>query len=219
MKKLLLVFVLVLSLVSFEVAIAGDQTILAPGTYKDWERLIDYLEIIESFQLSGSGDLIIMPLDTKNTPLPDKEDNTYQPTLKTLEQVNNIWVSRIKEKFENKMNVFLAENEQEIPKEPTKPNAMILRGRVSEMTPGSRALRYFVGFGAGKSRVEIEGELVEQATSKILLKFKHARVSAMGLFGGDYEKFMVDDANNTCKDIAAMLETFLQSTNGKDPSK
>lgn len=98
------------------------------------------------------------------------------------------------------MNVFLAENEQEIPKEPTKPNAMILRRRVSEMTPGSRALRYFVGFGAGKSRVEIKGELVEQTTSKILLKFKHARVSAMGLFGGDYKK-------------------FIQSADGKDLSK
>ena len=50
--------------------------------------------------------------------------------------------------------------------------------------PGSRAARYWAGFGAGSAWVKINGEIVDAKTGNALLRFAQQRVGAMGLFGG-----------------------------------
>ena len=189
-------------------AYAGEPPVTASGNYKDWERLIDVLEIVQPFKLADYGELVILPLDTSATPLPKESDNTYEPTVKSLGRTSSILISEIKEKVGSKISVLTAENDQEISKVISKQNVLVLKGKVSEMNPGSRALRYFVGFGAGKTRVEFEGELLEFPGNKPLLKFKHARVSAMGAFGGDYDKFLDDDSRDVSKDLGQMLINF-----------
>ena len=46
--------------------------------------LIDKLEIVEPFQLASFTQAVVLPLDTKNTPLPDHDDNTLAPTRTVL---------------------------------------------------------------------------------------------------------------------------------------
>ena len=85
---------------------------------------------------------------------------------------------------------------------------LIIKGRVAEMNPGSRSKRVWIGFGAGKSRVEIQGTVIEAKTQKELLRFKHARVSGIGMFGGDYADFLTDDTGDVGEDIGKMLQKF-----------
>ncbi len=73
------------------------------------------------------------------------------------------------------------------------------------MNPGSRALRYFVGFGAGKMVVGIQGEVIDALSSQVYLRFKHARASAYGGIGGDYESLLSDDTREVGEDIGKML--------------
>ena len=184
----------------------GDGSSMSPGKYKDWERFIDELEIIQPFKLSAYSQVIIFPLETSSTPLPEKDDNTFEPTTKTLSKISQIFIEGITKGVQAKIPVVLGEKEP--PSEMAESGILVVRGRVTEMNPGSRAARFWVGFGAGRSRVEIQGIVLDAKTQKELLRFKHARVSALGVFGGDYENFLTGDARNVGEDIGKLLLKF-----------
>jgi len=88
--------------------------------------------------------------------------------------------------------------------EPAVEGALVLEGRFTEIDPGSRAKRYWGGFGAGKSGVGVEGTL-KDATGRILATFSHRRHSGIGIGGGDYVKFLSDDTRDVGHDIAVFL--------------
>jgi uncharacterized protein DUF4410 len=54
-----------------------------------------------------------------------------------------------------------------------------------EFDPGSRATRYFVGFGAGKGRIGYHVKLRDAATSEVVGQLDAYGTLAMGVFGGD----------------------------------
>ncbi|MFZ5802035.1 MAG: DUF4410 domain-containing protein [Candidatus Omnitrophota bacterium] len=65
---------------------------------------------------------------------------------------------------------------------------------ITKLDPGSRAERWFIGSGAGKSVVQIEGKLVD-GNGNILLAFADRRAgAAMGdITGGDSRAMMLQD--------------------------
>lgn len=69
---------------------------------------------------------------------------------------------------------------QEGSNEPT----MILSGVITRYDPGSRAKRYFVGFGAGRTRIYCLFRLVDKATDEVLLERMENGSISGGLFGG-----------------------------------
>ena len=69
------------------------------------------------------------------------------------------------------------------------------------LDPGSRAKRYFAGFGAGKSSVKVTGT-VKDATGKMLATFTQRRVGAMGMGGGDSLGKLMSDSRKIGEDIA-----------------
>lgn len=54
---------------------------------------------------------------------------------------------------------------------------LLLSARFSKLVPGSRAKRFWVGFGAGKAVLELTGDLKERTTGRIVARFVHARAS------------------------------------------
>jgi Domain of unknown function (DUF4410) len=85
-----------------------------------------------------------------------------------------------------------------------------VRVRIVRMNPGSRSARFFGGFGAGKSSVEIEGNIVDGSSNTVLLSFTTQRSSGgMTKFGGgSYEKLLSGDLSDLGSDIGAMLAVF-----------
>jgi hypothetical protein len=75
-------------------------------------------------------------------------------------------------------------------------NSIVVEGEFTVLNPGSRAKRYWAGFGAGKSRICIEGRALG-GEDAVLLEFDHCRFGAMGIFGGDAAKQMTTDAMRT----------------------
>lgn len=91
------------------------------------------------------------------------------------------------------------------------PGAIVVEGEFVSINPGSRAKRYFVGFGAGKSGVGVSGR-VKGADGELLAEFRHLKHSGIGIGGGDYVKFLSDDTEDVARDLARFLAGWARGT-------
>ncbi len=187
---------------------------------------IDELEIIQSFKLSDYSKIIVVPVDTSTVLLPKKNDNTYEPTKKVLSRMDKIFIKGLKKGIEDKLTIALLEKENEDNPENLQDGVLMIKVKVTEMNPRSYALRSLFGFGAGKTRVELKGEVLDAKTKTPLLKFKDARVSTgagdiwkknvvedtpgstRGDIGYEYEIILSNDAKDVAEDVGKMLLHF-----------
>jgi hypothetical protein len=86
-------------------------------------------------------------------------------------------------------------------------DALVVEGKFTELDPGSRAKRYFVGFGSGKSAVSVEGN-VKSADGALVASFKQRRVGVMGMAGGDSIGKMNSDAKSIGEDVAKFVSAW-----------
>lgn len=80
-----------------------------------------------------------------------------------------------------------------------------LEGGLTRLNTGSRALRYFVGFGAGASKAQVETRLVDVASGRVLLATADRREAAFGVFGGDGEDQLREALSDAARDFAKFL--------------
>ncbi|HYG62539.1 MAG TPA: DUF4410 domain-containing protein [Thermoanaerobaculia bacterium] len=201
-------FALALLIASLPAAAAKEKKALtAPGTYIDWQDEIDDLEIIESFKLADYSRVVVEPFDTSNTPLPEEADNAYQPVRKVLADATSPFVTSLREELKGKVEV--AEGEKgSAASIGAEEKTLVVRGRVTTMDPGSRAARYWAGFGAGAARTGIAAEVVDGATGKVLLRFQQERRSGVGAAGGSYENLLERNLRKIGEDAALILGAF-----------
>ena len=83
-------------------------------------------------------------------------------------------------------------------------HAVVLKGRFTKITSGSRALRWFVGFGAGSSTLSVDGELIDAAHKTRLARFIQSRHSPFS--GAGYHTIFKADGVNMAKDIARFIK-------------
>ena len=82
--------------------------------------------------------------------------------------------------------------------------AIVIEGKFVTLDPGSRAKRYFAGFGAGKSSVKVAGS-VKDASGRTLATFEQRRIGAMGMGGGDSLGKLMSDSRSIGEDIGKFL--------------
>jgi hypothetical protein len=90
-------------------------------------------------------------------------------------------------------------------------DAIVVEGKFKEIDPGSAAKRYFVGYGAGKSGVKVEGT-IKKGDGTVLATFNQRRV---GVMSGGYKDSMgklMSDTVSIGEDIAKLLSAW---ANGK----
>ena len=176
-----------------------SKSLTAPGTYEDWADEIDQLEVVESFSLADYSKVLVAPFDTDDVELPEKSDNTYEPVKDVLKNPEDSLVDGIREELDGKKV-----------DEGSKGGAgtLIVRGKITTMDPGSRAARYWAGFGAGAARTAVEAEIVDGGTGKVLVKFTQERRSGVGAAGGGYEALLNRNLEAIGEDIALILKQF-----------
>ena len=91
---------------------------------------------------------------------------------------------------------------------PVEGNGIIVRGRITTIDGGSRATRFWVGFGAGGASVAAEGEVV-RADGTQVAPFKAVRSSSgmADMFGGDSPVLVDKCVRAVAEDIAEMVAT------------
>ena len=84
--------------------------------------------------------------------------------------------------------------------------ALRLEGDVTKLTEGSQAVRYFVGFGAGAAKAQIETRLVDVQSRRIELVTADRRAAGMGLFGGDGRQFVTESMDQMAEGYVKLLK-------------
>lgn len=171
-----------------------------PGSYKEWGPNIDEIQIIKKFHTADYKNIVVEPFKTSEVKMPEKEDNSYKPVVNVLASATETFVSGLRS--ETDRTVSISE------KAPKSSDTLIVRGKVVEINPGSRAARYFAGFGAGAAGAKIEGEIVDARTNEVLAKFTQERRSGTGAAGGGYEDLLNRDLKTIGGDIGRMLKEF-----------
>lgn len=65
---------------------------------------------------------------------------------------------------------------------------LVLDGIIISYEKGSRAKRYFIGFGSGKAYCTIQSVFTDKKTTEQILKLNFDGELSMGLFGGSVEQ-------------------------------
>jgi hypothetical protein len=86
-------------------------------------------------------------------------------------------------------------------------DALVIEGKFTELDPGSRAKRYLVGFGSGKSGTTVEGS-VKAADGTLLATFEQRRIGVMGMGGGDSLGKLVSDTKSIGEDLAKFMSAW-----------
>jgi len=89
------------------------------------------------------------------------------------------------------------------------PGAMTLEGEFTVLNPGSRGKRFWIGMGAGRSRICVTGRVADPA-GRPLLTFDHCRSGNLGWFGGRAEGMMFTDVAGTAEKVSEFLEGWAQ---------
>jgi len=85
--------------------------------------------------------------------------------------------------------------------------ALVIEGKFVTIDPGSRAKRYFAGFGAGKSSVKVAG-FVKDSSGRTLGTFEQRRIGTMGMGGGDSLGKLMSDSRAIGEDLAKFLSKW-----------
>ena len=176
----------------------------APGSYKEWGPDIDQIDILQTFKTTDYDKIVVEPFDTSKAPLPDQKEKWYG-TMKSALESSTTWFM---EKFPGELKLKTTVEESSNPGK--KPKTLIIRGSVDKMDPGSRAGRYFGGFGSGSASATVTTEFVDAKSGKVLARITQGRRSG-GTFkggGGSDLEVMRDTIHAIAEDNAHALNEF-----------
>ena len=125
---------------------------------------------------------------------------TY-PTLKLESATDTVTVPpQARTHFDARLNEYLYAKDSGF----TPGDSLIVRYRFIQFDEGSRALRYLLGFGAGKGTMTVEVIFLDKS-QKELAKINVGGEISMGVFGGDFDEAI----SRAAKEVATYaINTF-----------
>ena len=166
------------------------------GTFEDWNDL-DYVEIA---QLVNAGDyttLYIVPVDESNVVFPDKSDNKYPALVNALANFRPIMQKEFTGAYKN-LRVELSDGKVN-PGE----KELMLAVKIEEINMGERALRVWVGFGAGGQSVQISATLSDNSGKVFYLKQRRLSVKMT-----NYQSCLESEFEELSEDMVTVLKNM-----------
>jgi hypothetical protein len=136
--------------------------------------------------------------------MPETKEKSYKSVKTVLDGFTETLTEALRDEVKGKVNV------EQMASAPKTSKTLIVRGKVDEISPGSRAGRMLVGYGAGSSGTQITGEIVDAKSGKVLARFTQKRRSG-GTFkfaGGSDVQIMRDSIHALGQDIAHIVRAF-----------
>lgn len=184
-------FLAVILLASF-----GLMAQIPVGTYKEWNKCIDELEVKSAYDFSGRKTVVILPVETSNVEIPkDKElKAVVNNTLKTLTKsvVDNMQQKLTKAGY--KVVVGQSADYRD-------PNAIVIQLIWRDMDLGNRAMRAWVGFGAGSASFSTDGVIYDGDNE--VISFSQRRISSMDM--KQYDKLAQKGVKEISEDVAKLV--------------
>lgn len=184
-------FLAVILLASF-----GLMAQIPVGTYKEWNKCIDELEVKSAYDFSGRKTVVILPVETSNVEIPkDKElkavvNNTLKSLTKSV--VDNMQQKLTKAGY--KVVVGQSADYRD-------PNAIVIQLTWRDMDLGNRAMRAWVGFGAGSASFSTDGVIYDGDNE--VISFSQRRISSMDM--KQYDKLAQKGVKEISEDVAKLV--------------
>ena len=181
---------------------AAGKTSTAPGKYTSWgEEDFDELEVVQAFKFADYTGLAVEALDTKE--VPPRTDNEKKNVQEAVVAVDEAFLAG----FRKGVSSF---SKAPVQAGAGSGHALLVKGKVVTLDPGSRGARYGVGMGAGAAKAKVTGEVVEADTGKVLLRFAHEKRagSGFGFAGGNSKKLMLKSAEHVGEDLGKVFKAF-----------
>jgi len=169
MKKVSALLQVLFLLVLASLVFADEIPLPKPG-------ILNEETISTSQRLSTYDTLVIRDFSTEGA-VYDRIDDEERPKLDALRPliVKNLSLSVEAEMIKRKLFKNVVVNGD------ATGNVVILEGNLTEFNGGSRALRFWVGFGAGKTYLKAKGRLVDARTGKELASFDDQETGYKGV--------------------------------------
>jgi hypothetical protein len=205
-KLYVLFFVAAISLLHSNANAASKD--INPGTYENWGRMINKLEIIKSFKITDYSQMVLKDMDISNI---QYQLLNFPEDKKTslIKEGSRLLVDKIKNN-PNKMEVV----EDNSPKSD---KSIILNISIRSVGVEQKTIWWHPLAWA-----EIQGELIDAQDNEVFLKFETRRTtSARGVNGGILPETLDDNAmnkimkaiNNDFKEIGDDLNVLIFSFN------
>jgi len=166
--------------------------------------------IASGFNLSAYRVIVVKQFRVSEPELNDEEDRKLAAEMPPYFQAELVRRLRESGLFGRVVNA------SETDYTPGDEKVLVLDGAITRLAPGSRALRYFVGFGAGRTKAQAEMRFLEGATGEVVMVTADRSVAAFGIFGGDSR----DHLRESFDDMARNLGKFLvRLSRGEAPGK
>lgn len=175
----------------------GATAQIKVGTYTEWQKTIDELEIKESYDFSNRKTVVILPVQTSDVELPKKSDDNYKLITKALANMTQTIATEMQNQLQKAgYKVVVAEDANF-----RDPESIVIQFNWTELDLGSRALRVWVGYGAGNARFATQGVIYDG--DKEIATFSQRRISALDT--QKYEKLVAKGINNVVGDVAKLI--------------
>lgn len=194
MRNLLISMLALVCFASFSVA--GDKPLPRP-------KALSEETIYLTQKISGNYDtLLIKEFSSEGVVYTSVNDEEKAKILLMLPRLKSNITLSLEEQLK-KQNIF-----KEIVKgEAPAGKVVILEGSFSEFNAGNRAVKYFVGFGAGKAFIKFRGKLTDGATGKELAAFEDRETGYRGAMTQEsFEVLFPHQANSIGGNLAKFLE-------------
>ena len=175
----------------------GATAQIKVGTYTEWQKTLDELEIKESYDFSNRKTVVILPVQTSDVELPKKSDDNYKLITKALANMTQTIATEMQNQLQKAgYKVIVAEDANF-----RDPESIVVQFNWTELDLGSRALRVWVGYGAGNARFATQGVIYDG--DKEIATFSQRRISALDT--QKYEKLVAKGINNVVGDGAKLI--------------
>ena len=150
---------------------------------------------LKTFRVIGVDRFPVSPTEIK-----DEEDRSLAASMPGYFQSEI--VSRLA-----KTKVFArVVNLSEAPLNPGPEKALHLTGVITRLAPGSRALRFFVGYGVGRTKAQVEIHFIDVQLGQVVMVTADRRATARGLFGGSSEGHLRESFEEMAQDLSRFLQ-------------
>src|SRR2546427_6478314 len=166
--------------------------------------------IASGFQLKDYSVVVVREFKVTEPELNDAEDRKLATEMPSF--IQGELVRRLRES--GLLTRIVNANETDYT--PGAEKTLMLEGEITRLAPGSRALRYFVGFGAGRSKTQAETRFVDAQSGQAVLVIADRRVAAYGIFGGDSREHLRESFDDMARDLAKFL---IRLSRGEAPKK
>lgn len=193
MKKILLSILMVACCTTF--AAAGDKTLPKPEALS--EETIFLTE-----KISANYDtLVIKDFTAEGAEYSNVNDEERAGITKMMPMLMNNIADTLTAELKSK-GIF----KKIVRNKKSNGKSIVLEASFSEFNAGSRALKMFVGFGAGKAYLKFKGRFIDGATGKELALFEDRETGYLGSMSAlSYEELFPHQAKGIGENLAKFL--------------